>query len=122
MTTALECYLAMAGETDAAARQRTLSQFVDDFRRAPNETRTAMVRDPLDTCDSMTALLAATVETLAVEVGIAPPKWVEGVISPEPYFAFGGRSFALRVRLMLDSPPAFKQRRVFVPDNFLDRA
>lgn len=122
MQTAAECYAALAAELAPARRQLELSQFIDDFRRASDEERIACTRDPVTESDALAALLAATVEALSVECDVPPPVWVRDKVSPEPYFAFGARTFELRVRLMLESPPAFKIRRVFVPENFLSRA
>ena len=51
----------------------------------------------------------------------APP-WVGQIGSPEQYFPFPARGFALRLRLMLEAPPPFRTRKVFVPENFLARA
>lgn len=42
--------------------------------------------------------------------------------SPEPFFIPDARSYALRVRLMLESPPPFRVRKIFVPASYLDRA
>jgi hypothetical protein len=120
--TAAECYERMLRLDTPAERQRILNQFIDDFRRAEAAERSESVATPIASSDALAALVAATVESLCVELGCRPPGWLQGITSPEPYFAFGARSFALRVRLMMDSPPAFKLRRVFVPSNFLDRA
>ncbi len=56
------------------------------------------------------------------EAGIPQPSWVEHVTSPAPYFVLPARSFAMRVRLLLESPPPFRNRGVFVPENYLARA
>jgi len=68
------------------------------------------------------ALLAAVVSYLCHEAGIPQPSWVEHVTSPAPHFVLPARSFAMRVRLLLESPPPFRNRGVFVPEDYLSRA
>ena len=117
---AVEC---LAGARVAGADfQRSVNLFVDAFRRAGPDERASMVAAPISEQGQLEGLVAGVVSALCREVGMAAPTWVERTHSPDPFFAFPARSFALRVRLMIESPPPFRVRNVFVPDSYLSRA
>ncbi len=118
--TALDCLNSILNSNHSY--QLYVNTFIDDFRRADDMTRRRLVEDPIVTVGRMEGLISAVVSALCREYGIESPRWVEYIYSPTPFFAFPAGSFALRVRLMLESPAPFRIRNVFVPENYMNRA
>jgi hypothetical protein len=114
--------LIAACREDESRAQRRVNAFVDEFRRASASGRRELMADAPPTEGRWEGLVAAVLSALCREVGEPVAPWVGETGSPEPFFAFPAKSYAMRVRLMIESPPAFKIRRVFVPADYLSRA
>jgi hypothetical protein len=117
---AVEC-LAMARDL-GEHWQLAVNQFIDDFRRANLEERANAVIDAIESSGPLEGLIAGVVSGLCRETRTEPPPWIDHIGSPDPFFAFPARSFEMRLRLMLESPPPFRIRNVFVPATYLSRA
>ena len=118
--TAVECLAAALAGGDEY--QRPESAFLDAFRRATPEERIRLVREPIVACGHLEGLVAAVVSALCRETGTPSPGWTERIGSPTPFFAFPACTYAMRVRLIFEAPPAFRVRNVFVSADYLSRA
>ena len=97
-----------------------LFNFVDEFRRKPRLALVAAPPDP-ETPERLRGLIASTVEALCGEIGMEPPEWCWGIGRlAEPWFV--SRAESLKALALVHSPVHFRKRKLFVLDNFLDRA
>ena len=106
---------------------RCLANFLDEFYAAPRVaalTDTPALLAPRfgDTGRVQDAYLAATAEELARRFNLPQPAWTVGEHRQlhRPWFATP--LAALRAVLLLESPPAFRSRNLFVSENALSRA
>ena len=106
---------------------RCLANFLDEFYAAP--TAGALADSPGllapqfgDTGLVQDAYLAATAEELARRFSFPSPEWAAHAERAlhKPWFA--SPLAALRAVLLLESPPAFRARNLFVSENALSRA
>lgn len=104
-----------------------LANFLDEFYAAPNAARLLTVPNLLapilgEPGRVQDAYLAAVAEQLAYTHGFPIPSWVsnENRKLHRPWFA--SQLAGLRAVLILESPPAFRARNLFVSENALSRA
>jgi len=103
-----------------------LANFLDAFYADPNEAALTDEPAPLaprfgETGSVQDAYLAAAAEELARGFGLPAPAWPasEGRALRRPWFA--SPLAALRAVLLLESPPSFRARNLFVSENALTR-
>ena len=115
--------LAAAGDSF----DRSLANFLDEFYASPNSAALAAVPALLapqfaEAGHVQDAYLAATAEELARRFSLAQPSWTVGETRQlhRPWFATP--LAAVRAVLLLESPPAFRARNLFVSENALSRA
>lgn len=96
-----------------------LMDFVDDFRRHRDPGALA---DPIPAGHQrFDALAASTAEHLCAERGLRPPEWLADIAACDgPWFVSGLES--LKAIAIVESPAHFRVRKIFVLENFLDRA
>ena len=104
-----------------------LANFLDEFYAAPNSEALVEVPDLLapkfgELGHVQDAYLAATAEELARTYKFPVPDWTGGETRRlhRPWFA--SPLAALRAVLLLESPPAFRSRNLFISENALSRA
>jgi hypothetical protein len=104
-----------------------LGNFLDEFYALPQsgglEERPPLLSPALDELGRVQdAYLAAVAEELATKFHLSVPRWTSSVSRAlrEPWFASPLAS--LRAVLILESPPAFRARNLFVSENALSRA
>ena len=105
---------------------RCLANFLDEFYAAPNADALNAVPELLapergKTGRIQDAYLAAAAEELARQFNLALPGWTQSEerVLHHPWFA--SHLAALRAVLLLESPPAFRSRNLFVSENALAR-
>ena len=106
---------------------RCLANFLDEFYGAPHAAELSDIPTLLapqfgDLGGVQDAYLAATAEELARRFELPMPAWTVGEQRQlhRPWFATS--LAALRAVLLLESPPAFRARNLFVSENALSRA
>ena len=104
-----------------------LANFLDEFYVAPGAPALA-IEPPLlepgfgDLGRVQDAYLAAAAEELAARFSLPLPRWTDAEARKlhRPWFA--SPLAALRAVLLLESPPGFRSRNLFVSENALARA
>lgn len=112
---------------DGDSFDRCLANFLDEFYTEPNAN--ALIDEPVllapkygEPGQVRDAYLAATAEQLACSRRMRVPAWTaaESRKLHRPWFA--SSLAGVRAVLILESPPAFRSRNLFISENALSRA
>jgi hypothetical protein len=99
-----------------------VAEFLDEWQTMTQAKRCQAVKiEPNRIGGVKDAYLAAIAEHLAREIGIDVPAWTENSsrFLEQPFFAGGLES--LKAVLLVESPPAFRRRLLFISANALSR-
>jgi hypothetical protein len=100
----------------------SVAEFLDQWQTMSGpERRHAITTEPAEITSVKDAYLAALAEHLAREAGYDVPAWTEkpARFLEEPFFAGGLES--LKAILLVESPPAFRRRLIFISADALSR-
>jgi hypothetical protein len=117
---------AVAWSDEAEKFSFNIRDFLDEFYADPRSAR--MIDEPPVRSEILSdkgladAYVAAIAEHLSRQYGFSPPPWAMSSSRRlrDPWFAMnshGGRMF-----LLIESPPAFRERNIFVSADALSRA
>ena len=103
-----------------------LAEFLDQFYLDPSESalrdEPALLAERCGTIGAVQdAYLAATAEELARAHTIPRPAWTGGEARMLHHPWFASPMAALRATLLIESPPSFRARNLFVSENALTR-
>lgn len=97
-----------------------LFNFVDTFRTT-HDPQLILDQPHPELSPAITALIAATVETLCDNAKMPAPLWCNAIAPlPNPWFVSGLEN--LKASALLESPVHFRSRNIFVLASFLARA
>lgn len=109
--------------SDDGAHRRYVLAELNDFLSAltPAEFQRAVADSSAMALEAYLAnYVAAMVETAAAMKGVAPPAWTASIpVLTEP--RFGSSLESLRLHLLVNSPPAFRRRNIFIDSSIGDR-
>ena len=93
---------------------------MDDLRRVWSDDAVQFADDGTQDRRAV-AVVAATVDVLADELGQDTPPWTWGIDLDEPWFLWPATSPAARMLVMMRTHPAFMLRGVLVPRDIMTR-
>ena len=110
--------------TDSGDFATRVAEFLDEFYASPSRARITeeppKVSGDVEESDVMDVYLAAIAEYLADRNNFSCPEWAENRSLRHPHFAHPSEH--LRALLLVESPPAFRKRNLFVSENAMSRA
>jgi len=110
---------------DAEGLGYSISEFLDEFYAEPLAARVAeeprRLTELLNDEGLADAYLAGIAEHLSRQYKMRPPAWVfgPGRVLANPWFAL--KSHGGRMCMLIESPPAFRERNIFISANALTR-